>query len=270
MNRVIFRKTWLPVVISGFLLLLIFICSCSKSSIKLRVFAAAGAKPAIDEFGKMFEEKYGIKIEIDYGGGGEMLSKMMIAKSGDIYIAPEQQFMVAAKDKGVVEPETVRAVAYMVPVIAVQKGNPKNIHTLVDLTMQGIRVAIARPETTLVGKYATEIFQKAGLAKTIGKNIITHASRPDSIIMMLSTKQVDAGIIWHFYQSLSPDRIENIFLSAEQLTGIGEMQIAVSKYSKNKSSARQFVDFVASSAGKSIFKKHGYITDTNELKKYWH
>jgi len=88
--------------------------------------------------------------------------------------------------------------------------------------------------------------------------------------MMLSTKHVDAGIIWHFYQFHAPDEIENIFLSAEQLTGIGEMQIAVSKYSRSKKSALRFVDFVASSNGKAIFKKHGYIVDTDALKKYWH
>ncbi|MBI5574067.1 MAG: extracellular solute-binding protein [Elusimicrobia bacterium] len=262
-----FKK--LLVVISGFLLILIFICSCSKSAIKLRVFAAAGAKPAIDECSRMFEEKSGIKIEIDYGGGGEILSKMMIAESGDIYIAPEQRFMTSAKNKGVVEPETIRVLSYMIPVIAVKKGNPKNIHTLVDLTKSGIRVVITRPETTLLGKYAPEIFRKAGIKNAIKKNIITYAARPDAIIMMLSTEHVDAGIIWHFYQTMAPDKIETIFLSAEQLTGIGEMQIAASKYSRNKKLARRFVDFAASSAGKTIFKKHGYIVDTADLKKYW-
>ena len=270
MNKIISNKVSVSVVISGFLLILIFNCSCSMSASKLSIFAAAGSKPAMDDVVKMFEEKYRIKVEIDYGGGGEALSKMEIAQRGDIYLAPEQQFMVKARDKGVVEPDTIRVVAYMIPIIAVQKINPKHIYTLNDLAKPGIRVAVTRPETTLLGKYAFEIFQKAGLKEAMKKNIVVQAARPDNILMMLISSQIDAGIIWHFYQFLTPNKIETIILTAEQLTGIGEMQIAVSKYSRNEKLARQFVDFVALSDGKAIFKKHGYIVDTDELKRYWH
>ncbi|HAX61937.1 MAG TPA: molybdate ABC transporter substrate-binding protein [Elusimicrobia bacterium] len=270
MNKIIFHKPLLPVVISFFLLILISICSCSKSASKISVFAAAGAKPAIDDISKMFEEEYKVKVEINYGGGGEVLSKMEIAKSGDIYIAPEQKFMSVARDKDVVEPETIRVVAYMIPVIVVQKGNPKQIHGLNDLFKPKMRVAVVRDETTLLGKYAVEIFRKAGLTKSIKKNIVTEAARPDGVITMLIAGQVDAAITWHFYQYLAPDKIENIFFLPEELTGIGEMQIAVSQYSRNKKLSEQFVDFAVSSEGKAIFKKHGYIIETNGLKKYWH
>lgn len=236
----------------------------------MSVFAAAGARPAIDEVCQKFEEQYGIKVEVSYGGGGEMLSKMILARSGDVYIAPEQTFMEAAEEKGVIDPKTIRSVAYMIPVIAVQKGNPKQIITVGDLARPGIRVAITRQETTLLGKYAPEIFHKAGLAEAIEKNIATQASHPDSLLTILVMGQVDAGIIWHFYQTLAPDEIETILLSPEQLTGIGEMQVAVSTYSEASRSAQQFIDFLTSAEGKAIFQKHGYIVDGEEVKKYWH
>ena len=178
--------------------------------------------------------------------------------------------MEAAKEKGAIDPETIRSVAYMIPVIAVQRGNPKHIVTLADLARLEIRVAITRPETTLLGKYTPEIFQKAGLAGAIEQNIVTQAARPDSLLAMLVTGQVDAGIIWHFYQALAPDKIEIIPLSPEQLTAIGEMQIAVSTYSENSKSAQQFIDFTTSSPGKAIFQNHGYIVDAKEVKKHWH
>lgn len=259
------RFTFLPI----FLLILTFSCSCSQAVPKLVIFAAAGAKPAVDETCQEFEEQYGIKVEVNYGGGGEVLSRMTLGRTGDVYIAPEQRFMETAKEKGVIDPGTIKTVAYMVPVIAVPKGNPKHITTLADLARNGIRVAITRPETTLLGKYAPEIFQKAGLAEVIEKNIVTHALRPDHLLTMLITGQVDAGIIWHFYQTLAPDEIETIWLSPEQLTGVGEMQIAVSSYSRNSESAQRFIDFVTSAEGKAIFAENGYIVDTEEVKRYW-
>jgi molybdate transport system substrate-binding protein len=243
--------------------------SCATAPSNLSIFAAAGAKPAIDEICQQFQDKYGIPVQASYGGGGEVLSQMMLSRSGDVYVAPEQGFMEMAAEKQAIDPETVKTVAYMIPVIAVKKGNPRNIQTLADLARPGIKVAVTRQETTLLGKYAPEIFARAGLTGEIGKNIITEAARPDSLLTMLIMGQIDAGVIWHFYQVQAPDQIENIYLLPEQLTGIGEMQVAVSAYSQDKKSAQKFLDFITSAEGKAVFKQLGYLVDVDELKEYW-
>jgi len=195
---------------------------------------------------------------------------MILSGSGDVYIAPEQRFMETAIEKGAIELETIKSIAYMIPVIAVQKGNPKNIVTLADLARPGIRVAITRPETTLLGKYAPEIFSKAGIAEAIEKNIVTQAARPDNLLTMLVMGQIDACIIWHFYQLQVPEQIENIYLLPEQLTGIGEMQVAVSSYSNDRKSAQRFIDFITSGNGAAVFKRFGYLVDNEEVNRYWH
>ena len=198
-----------------------------------------------------------------------MLSQMILSRSGVIYVAPEQRFMETAREKQAIDPETIKSVAYMIPVIAVKKGNPKNILTLDDLAKPGVRVAITRPETTLLGKYAPEIFNKAGFAEAIEKNVVTQAVRPDNLLTMLVMDQVDASIIWHFYEVQAPDQIDVIFLPPEQLTGIGEMQAAVSVYNHDKGLAKRFIEFMTSADGKAVFRKHGYIVETEEVKKYW-
>jgi molybdate transport system substrate-binding protein len=261
MNHRIQRIVIVPIFLVLLALIINFNISCSPTQSNLSVFAAAGAKPALDEIGQKFEEKYGTTVEISYGGGGEVLNQMALSQSGDVYVAPEQSFMETAAAKQAIYPETIKSIAYMITVIAVRKGNPQNILTLADLARPGIQVAVTRPETTLLGKYAPEIFSKEGLAEAIGNNIVTEAVRPDSLLTMLVMGQVDAGIIWHFYQLQAPDKIEIIYLAPEQLTGIGEMQIAVSSYSQNTKAAQQFIDFVTSANGKEVFKKLGYLTD---------
>jgi molybdate transport system substrate-binding protein len=251
------------------LMLAMVIASCDSASGSVSVFAAAGAKVAIDEASQRFQEEHGTQIEASYGGGGEVLTRMVVTETGDVFIAPEQEFMKSAVEQGAVDPDTIETLAYMIPVLAVQKGNPKQITALTDLAKPGIRIAIARPEATLVGKYAHAIFQKAGLADEIEKNIVTEAARPDLLVTWLSMGNVDAAITWHFYQDLAPDDIEVVRLPPEQLTGIGEMQAAVSTYSKNRDLAESFVDFLASAEGKATFDEHGYIVDAEELAKYW-
>ena len=78
--------------------------SCSPAESKLGVFAAAGAKPAIDEICQKFDEQYGTSLETSYGGGGEVLNQMVLSQSGDLYVAPEQSFMENAEEKGAIDP----------------------------------------------------------------------------------------------------------------------------------------------------------------------
>lgn len=251
-------------------LMLFSACSRPHQPSAVVVFAASGAQPAIDELCGAFERQSSITIEAIYGGGGEILSKMMLAKNGDIYVAPEQRFMETAIAKKVIDPATIHTVAYMVPVIAVKKGNPQGIHTLADLAKEDVRVAITRPETTLLGRYAPEIFRAAGLEGTIMQNVVTYASDPNNLLTMLMLGQVDAGIIWHFYGTMASDKIETIFIDPAQLTGLGKMQIAITPYSSNTQRARQFVHFAISAEGKAIFKHCGYIVDEEEANRYWH
>ena len=156
-----------------------------------------------------------------------------------------------------------------VPVIAVPKGNPANIQTLSDLARPSIRLAVTRPETTLLGKYAPEIFVKAGLGEEIGNNIITEAARPDNLLTILIMEQADAGILWHFYATENAEKIENIYLLPGQLTGIGEMQIAVTTYCCNPDAARDFINFITSADGKAVFEQLGYFVNVEDVKEYW-
>jgi molybdate transport system substrate-binding protein len=194
---------------------------------------------------------------------------MELARSGDVYVAPEQSFMEKATEKQLVFPETIISMASMVPVIAVPLKNPQGIEKLEDLARPGVEVAITRQETTLLGKYAPEIFEKAGLAEAIGKNIVTEAARPDSLLTMLVMGQVDAGIIWNFYGVQAADEISVIYLAPEQLTGIGEMQAAMTAFATDQDEAQRFIDFLISDEAKEIFESMGYIVDEQELQKYW-
>jgi molybdate transport system substrate-binding protein len=234
----------------------------------LTVFAAAGAKPALDEIIQQYETKYGTVVEATYGGGGEVLSQMELTRTGDVYVAPEQRFMDSATEKQLVLAETITSVANMVPVIGVPADNPQGIEKLEDLARPGVKVAITRQETTLLGVYAPEIFEKAGLGEEIGENIVTEAARPDALLTMLVMGQVDAGIIWNFYEVQAAEKIRVIYLAPEQLTGIGEMQAAETAFAVNRDEAERFLDFLGSDEGKEVFREMGYIVDEDELGKY--
>ena len=59
-----------------------------------------------------------------------------------------------------------------------------------------------------------------------------------------------------------------IYLTPEQLTGIGEMQAAVMTFTTNRNEAERFLEFLASGEGKETFRECGYIVDEEEMELY--
>ncbi len=245
-------------------------CGNSSNDEEIFVFAAAGTKPAVDEAAALFEQQTGIKVAINYGGGGEVLSSMILGETGDVYISSEQRFMDSALKKGAVGSEAdVATVACMIPVIGVQEGNPLNIQSLSDLARPGLNFAMCNPETTALGDIGPQILQNAGLYDAVKANIVTTAPRVNSVVTMLEMKQVDAGFIWSHFNTTNPDDVDIIWIPKEYVTGVGEIQAAVSAYSSQEKTARKFVDFLVSEDGKEIFEKNGYLTDAREVSELW-
>jgi molybdate transport system substrate-binding protein len=253
--------------------LLINIIGCSKpesSAKELMIFAAAGAKPPIEEAVKIFEQKYGIKISVNYGGAGEVLSNMIISKMGDAYIAPEQRYMNKARQQGAIDADAkVYSLAYMIPVIGVKKGNPINILSLADLTRPGIKVVMGNPETMMLGELVPLMLQQAGLYDMVKPNIVTYVPQVTNIITVLKMSQADAGIIWHNFGITASNDIDIIWIPREYVIGIGEIQVAVASYSKEIKATQKFIDFLISPEGNEIFNQNGYITDRITANKNW-
>lgn len=237
----------------------------------LLVYAGAASKPPTEEAAKLFEQKTGVKVDLVFGGSGTVLSQMELNKKGDLYFPGSSDFMEKAKGKKLVYPETESKIVYLVNAINVQKGNPKNIHSLKDLLKPGIKVAIANPETVCVGLYATEIIDKTLTAEekqAFKKNLVNYTESCDKTATAISLKTVDAVIGWSVFQDWDPKNIETIPLQQNEIQRIGYIPIAISSFTQNKETAQQFIDFLNSEDGKAIFKKYKYFSTPQEAISY--
>ncbi len=238
---------------------------------RLMVFAGAASQPPMEVAAKAFEKKTGVKVDTVFGGSGYVLSQMKLSKKGDLYFPGSSDFMEIAKRDGVVYPETERKIVYLVNAINVQKGNPKKIQTLQDLTKPGIRVAIANPEGVCVGLYAVEILEKSfspAQKKAFRDNLVNYTESCEKTATAISLKTVDAVIGWSVFQYWDPEKIETIKLKQSETLRIGYIPIAVSKFTGNRELAQQFIDYLQSEEGKMIFKKFQYFMTPAEAVAY--
>lgn len=238
-------------------LVLIAIMGCSRKQESLHVFAGAAGKPAIDEAVKLFEQKYGVKVEVTYGGSGAVLSQMLLSQRGDVYIPGSDDYMDKAESKGAVIGQTRRIICYLKPSIVVQKGNPKGIKGIEDLTQPGLKVAIGTPEAVCLGDIALEMFRQAGIEERIRPNIVTQAYNCQHLLTLLKLKQVDAIIGWDFYEHLAPTEVKAIPID-EAVARPRNIPAAVVSFSKQKELSDKFVRFVSGAKGREIFARYGY------------
>jgi molybdate transport system substrate-binding protein len=252
-------------------LMFVAIPNTQSSSEGILIFAGSASKPPTEEAVRVFQEKTGIHVDVIFGGSGFVLSQMKLGKKGDLYFPGSSDFMEKAKKEGLVFPESEKLVVYLVPSINVQKGNPKGIHSLKDLTRDGIRVAIANPEMVCVGLYAVEIIEK-NLApadkEKFRRNLVNYTESCEKTAVAISLKAVDAVLGWEVFHYWDPDRIETIYLKPDEISRIGYLPIAISKYTRDRSSAQKFIDFLLTREGKAIFQKYHYLMTPQEARRF--
>jgi molybdate transport system substrate-binding protein len=241
-------------------------CAGDESS-SITVFCGSASKPAMEEAAVAFEQKTGIRVFINFGGSGTMLSQMKVSQSGDLYIPGSPDYMQIAIADDVVDPDTVCIVSYLVPAILVQAGNPENIHKLSDLAREGIEIGIGNPEAVCVGLYAYEIFEYNGLLEEIEPNIVTHAESCSKTATLVALKSVDAILGWRVFSEWH-DTVDVVYLEPQQIPRLSYIPGAVSRFANDSESAQKFLDFLVSTDGQAIFGNWGYIATESEAREY--
>ncbi|MBN1160378.1 MAG: molybdate ABC transporter substrate-binding protein [Dehalococcoidales bacterium] len=242
---------------------------CDKGGpARLAAFVGSASKPAMEEAAAAFEKETGIKVYLNFGGSGAMLSQMELSQSGDLYIPGSQDYIAKAERKGIIDIDSVVKIAYLIPVISVQLGNPKNIRTLADLARPGLEIGIGNPQSVCLGLYAIEIFEYNGLLEDISKNIAVNAESCSKTAVLISLQSVDAVIGWDVFHYWDPDNIDTVYIDPAQLPRLAYVPGAITKYAADRENASRFLDFLVSEEGRQIFQKWGYITTDDEARTY--
>jgi len=245
-----------------------FLPYVAASAETLTGFIGSVTKPVMAKIITVYQEKTGVEVIVQYGGSGTLLSQMKLSRMGDIYLAGSPDFMEKAKKEKIVDPASIKIVAYLIPAINVQKGNPKKILSLRDLAREEVQLVIANPPTVCVGLYAVEVFETNKLTDLIKPRIKSYTESCEKTANLIALGGADAVMGWEVFAKWEPDKIETILLKPEEIPRISYIAIAVSTFAKNKKRAENFVNFVVSSAGKKAFKENGYLTDEQDARRY--
>ncbi|HOO41756.1 MAG TPA: molybdate ABC transporter substrate-binding protein [Syntrophales bacterium] len=244
-----------------------FFTGAGQAGEKLMIMCGAAFKMPMEEIVDAFMKQTGAEVNVSYAAVGPLMSQITLSRRGDVFIAPSPDIMNKAEKRGHVIPRSTRNMGYFVPSINVQKGNPKGIKSLKDMTKPGVRIALANPETVFVGMLGVEIVDK-GLSsrerELFRKNIVTYAEDFSKLAALLALEKVDAIIGFGYLKGWFPDKIDTVKLRKEEILRIGVGQAALLNYTENRPLAERFLGFLDSKESRDIFKKYHYFATLEE------
>ncbi len=140
-------------------------------------------------------------------------------------------------------------------VIAVQKGNPKEIHTLQDLLKPGVRVAIGQPDQCTIGALTRRLLEHEGIyGQLLNDNVVTQTATSALLVPAVTSKSADAALAYQTDTLAESDKVDVIIIQSELAKAIQPFSIARS--SKQKYLARRL--FAAIRRSRSAFESTGF------------
>ncbi|MDO5707231.1 MAG: molybdate ABC transporter substrate-binding protein [Andreesenia angusta] len=226
-----------------------------KESIELTVFSGAGLKKPMEEIKSEFEnENPNIKINYIFAGAGQLLSQLELGNKGDVFITGSIKSYESAKEKNLVGPSV--EIAHHTPVIAVQKGNPKDIKSLEDLKQPGLKIMVGDEKANAIGMTTQKIIEKNNLPE-INDNVISKAATVNEIVAQFgASDSVDAAIVTKD-SVFNNENIEIIEIPEDK--NIDQIiPISILEDTEHRDEANKFVDYVSSEIGLNAFEKYGF------------
>lgn len=243
--------------------ILLFGCKAEKSddsaAKELLLYCGAGIRPPVQEIAEAFESEHGVKVITDYAGSEMLLSKIKLARRGDLYMPGDKHYVEQAAAEGMILSQ--QSVCYFVPTILVRKDNPKNIHGLRDLLADGLKLGLGDAKACAIGRKTKQIFAKNNIAwEDVEKNVAFQSLTVNELGMQIQAGSLDAVIVWDAIARYYSEHGTEVPIPVEDNI-ISTVNIGILSFTKDRSLAGQFVEFAASPSGQGIFKQHNYRTD---------
>ncbi|MFQ3270913.1 MAG: molybdate transport system substrate-binding protein, partial [Lentimonas sp.] len=224
---------------------------------EITFFSGGVNRRAVESVVNDFAEREGVTVNAVYNGCGILTGQMRVinqedggAGFPDVYMACDRYYLDHLSEWF---QENVN-VSEAAIVIAVPKGNPKNIQSLQDLAQSGMRVSVGQPDLCTVGALTRVMMQNIGIYDAVMQNVVMQAAASSMLVPTVSTQSVDATICYNTDIKAESDKVDAIRIDSPDAKATQPFSIARS--SDYKYLGRRL--FAAVAAAEANFKEAGF------------
>jgi ABC-type molybdate transport system substrate-binding protein len=248
-----------------------------SSARPLTMLVAAGLRTAVEQILPEYEQEYGVRVEVQYGGSNMLLNQLKVNKfdQPDLYLAADAFFTDQAVAEGLAT--EVIPIAYQEPVIAFRTDRPLSVTKWTDLLEKELRWSIADPDQAAIGKSVRQLLSTIPLndaesTSDLWQQLESQTTRSgvfkptvNEVANDIKIGAVDAGFIWNSTVASPEYKSELSFITLSQLeetsslNELGDLiSIAVLNSSPDPTSALRFARYIsAQDRGLAVFESFG-------------
>jgi molybdate transport system substrate-binding protein len=227
---------------------------------EIRVAAAADLEFAMKDVAAQFEKQTGTKVDVTYGSSGNFFSQLQNGAPFDLFFSADIGYPRTLEAAGLAEPGTVYEyaigrIAIWTPADAKVDVARQGWQTLLDVSVQ--KIAIANPQHAPYGRAAVAALEKAGIYDQVKAKLV-YGENISQAAQFVQSGNAQAGIV-AMSLAVSPGMKEGQRweIPVDMHPSIEQAAILL-KASKNKTSARAFLEFLKSEGGRATLGKYGF------------
>lgn len=231
--------------------------NASEASAKKELVVLCGSSfvPPTDELIAKFKAGHDVEVVTTAAGSEDFLPQVKIGEKGDILVTHDP-YLEYVDEAGKLAGSA--HVGFVAPVLAVQKGNPKGLASIQDLTQEGLKVALPNPDYSTCGEMVEKLLSDKGIKDAVMKNVENRLTKGHSQLgTFLKTKAVDAVIMWNGVANTFRDDLDVVKTPYEYDEEIRVHVIGLN-YSANPELVEAFIEF-AKQNGTQVYGDHGYV-----------
>ena len=247
----------LPTLVKALLLTLLLspLTVGYASEAGLHIYSGAGLRNAVEEVARLYRTNTGNPVTIEYGGSGQMMARIQLTHSGDLFISGAMPYIDQLNHGG--EVLSSHPIALHGAVLAINKSAAEKIKSFDDLAKPGIRIALGDAKAMALGRTADDILSHSDKQQAIRANVVVHALTMSQLAIYVSSGDVDAAIIGHHDMIKYADKLTSLPIP-ENYFKPEVVGVAVLKSTTHRQDAEKFVALLTSTQGKKAFSEAGF------------
>jgi molybdate transport system substrate-binding protein len=219
------------------------------------VSAAASLGDVLTEAAAAWKTETGETVRLNLGASHALAMQIAAGAPADLFISATGVDADALETRGLIAGSSRRALASNVLVVIVPSASTRRPRSARDLASPTIRLALGDLESSPAGIHAKRYLTAAGVWPALEARVIP-AADVRAALAMVASGAADAGIVYRT-DALSSRDVRIAFVP--EAPPIAYTAALVRRRAANRG-ASAFLDFLASPAGREMFRKHGFST----------
>lgn len=220
---------------------------------KVLLYAGSMFHAALEETLNTWARREGVDLTRVYNGCGILVAQMRSGGQPDAFFACDTSFLDEVQQRF-----DSRVVLSNNPLVLIcAPGNPFELKSLADLAQPGLRVGLAHPQQSALGRLTLKQMERHGLADTFAAsgNLKQDAPQGDFLVNALLTGALDAAVVYASNAALARDKVAVVPLDPSALA---EQPFAVRRDCDQGFLIQRMFDAVTSKESKERFDALGF------------